>query len=79
MCKIRKINGRKNVALLSRKWPATFQIPTYKFITRLNHDLFAGTPYEQDALGTKASLDQTTGEMLRTFTRNGMRRITPFL
>ena len=32
--------------------------PTYKFITRLNHDLFAGTPYEQDALGTKASFDK---------------------
>ncbi len=41
--------------------------PTYKFVTRLNHDLFAGTPYEQDALGTKASFDQTTGEMLKNF------------
>src|SRR6185437_81637 len=29
--------------------------PTYKFITRLNQDLFAGTPYEHDALGTKES------------------------
>ena len=30
--------------------------PTYKFVTRLeDHDLFADTPYEQDALGTKAS------------------------
>ena len=27
--------------------------PTYKFITRLNRAMFAGTPYEQDALGTK--------------------------
>jgi len=43
--------------------------PTYKFITRLNHDLFAGTPYEQDALGTKASFDQTTGAMLKEFYR----------
>ena len=41
--------------------------PTYKFITRLNHDLFAGTPYEQDALGTKPSFDQTTGAMLKDF------------
>jgi zinc protease len=41
--------------------------PTYKFITRLNHDLFAGTPYEQDALGTKESFDQTTGAMLKDF------------
>src|ERR1700722_12828685 len=41
--------------------------PTYKFITRLNHDLFAGTPYEHDALGTKDSFDQTTGDMLKDF------------
>lgn len=41
--------------------------PTYKFITRLNHDLFAGTPYEQDALGTHASFEKTTGQMLKDF------------
>jgi len=43
--------------------------PLYKFITRLNHDLFAGTPYEEDALGTKESFDKTTGQMLREFYR----------
>jgi len=43
--------------------------PTYEFVTRLNHDLFRGTPYEQDALGTKASFDKTTGEMLKDFYR----------
>jgi zinc protease len=41
--------------------------PTYKFLTRLNHDLFAGTPYEQDALGTQASFDKTTGALLKDF------------
>lgn len=41
--------------------------PTYKFLTRLNNDMFAGTPYEHDALGTKASFDATTGEMLKKF------------
>jgi zinc protease len=41
--------------------------PTYKFITRLNHDLFADTPYEHDALGTKESFDKTTGAMLQKF------------
>jgi zinc protease len=41
--------------------------PTYKFITRLNRDLFAGTPYEQDALGTQESFDKTTGQMLKEF------------
>ena len=41
--------------------------PTYKFITRLNQDLFAGTPYAHDALGTKDSFDATTGAMLKKF------------
>jgi zinc protease len=41
--------------------------PTYKFITRLNKDLFADTPYQEDALGTKESFDKTTGEMLKKF------------
>jgi zinc protease len=40
---------------------------TYKFITRLNSDMFAGTPYSHDALGTKASFDATTGAMLHKF------------
>jgi len=44
--------------------------PTYKFITRLNEDLFSGTPYAHDALGTKPSFDATTGAMLRGFYRN---------
>jgi zinc protease len=41
--------------------------PTYNFLTRLNRDLFAGTPYAEDALGTKASFDATTGQMLADF------------
>ena len=44
--------------------------PTYKFITRLNEDLFSGTAYAHDALGTKASFDETTGAMLRKFYRD---------
>jgi zinc protease len=43
--------------------------PTYKFITRLNRDLFAGTPYEVDALGTKESFDKITGQTLKDFYR----------
>ena len=41
--------------------------PVYKFITRLNQDLFAGTPYQHDALGTRPSFEKTTGEMLKKF------------
>jgi len=41
--------------------------PTYKFLTRLNDDLFAGTPYSHDALGTRPSFEKTTGAMLKEF------------
>jgi len=41
--------------------------PVYKFITRLNQDLFAGTPYAHDALGTRESFDKTTAAMLKKF------------
>jgi zinc protease len=44
--------------------------PTYKFITRLNEDMFAGTVYSHDPLGTKDSFDATTGEMLKQFYRS---------
>ena len=44
--------------------------PTYKFIDRLNQDMFAGTPYAHDPLGTKSSFDATTGEMLKKFYEN---------
>ncbi len=41
--------------------------PTYKFVSRLNADMFAGTPYAHDPLGTKSSFDATTGAMLKDF------------
>jgi len=41
--------------------------PTYKFINRLNADMFAGTPYAHDPLGTRPSFEATTGAMLRKF------------
>jgi zinc protease len=40
---------------------------TEKFIERLNEDLFAGTPYAHDALGTQSSFDATTSAMLKDF------------
>jgi zinc protease len=41
--------------------------PTYKFLTRLNADLFSGTVYSHDALGTKDSFEATAGTMLKKF------------
>ena len=47
--------------------------PTYKFLTRMNEDLFSGTPYAHDALGTKASFDATTSAMLKKFAQDWYR------
>jgi zinc protease len=41
--------------------------PTYKFISRMNEDMFAGTPYSHDSLGTRESFNATTAEMLSNF------------
>jgi zinc protease len=41
--------------------------PTYKFLVRMNKDMFAGTPYEHDPLGTRPSFDATTRAMLKSF------------
>jgi zinc protease len=41
--------------------------PEYVFYTTLLKTFFAGTPYGDDALGTKASFAQTTGAMLKDF------------
>jgi zinc protease len=41
--------------------------PEYVLYTRLLETLFQGTPYAHDALGTRASFDQTTGAMLKAY------------
>lgn len=41
--------------------------PGYVAYTRLREQLFEGTPYAHDALGTKDSFDQTTAKMLKAF------------
>jgi zinc protease len=43
--------------------------PTDAVLNRVNADMFAGTPYAHDALGTKISFDVTTGAMLKDFYR----------
>jgi len=39
----------------------------YRFFSTAQADMFAGTPYEHDALGTRPSFDKTTGPMLKKF------------
>ncbi len=41
--------------------------PEYVFYSKLLAALFKGTPYAHTPLGTKASFDHTTGDMLREF------------
>ncbi|MBU6296787.1 MAG: insulinase family protein [Alphaproteobacteria bacterium] len=41
--------------------------PGYKMYEQLRAEMFAGTPYEHDALGTRPSFDKTTAEMLKKF------------
>ena len=41
--------------------------PFYVMYRKLREIMFAGTPYEHDALGTRPSFDKTTGTMLRSF------------
>jgi zinc protease len=44
--------------------------PWYQLIRRMKQDMFAGTPYMQDALGSKSSFEATTGQMLEEFHNN---------
>jgi zinc protease len=41
--------------------------PGYKLYERLRSELFAGTPYEHDALGTRPSFEKTTAADLKAF------------
>jgi zinc protease len=43
--------------------------PEYIFYTRLLKKMFAATPYENAALGTRESFEKTTGAMLKRFYR----------
>ncbi len=41
--------------------------PIYTYLEQLQTIMFAGTPYEHDALGTRPSFDKTDAKLLRSF------------
>ncbi|HKF98470.1 MAG TPA: pitrilysin family protein, partial [Steroidobacteraceae bacterium] len=41
--------------------------PSYVLFAKLRARMFAGTPYEHDALGTRPSFQKTTAQMLKSF------------
>ncbi len=41
--------------------------PIYTYLSQLQAIMFAGTPYENDALGTRPSFDKTDAKLLRDF------------
>ncbi len=41
--------------------------PIYTYLSQLQAIMFAGTPYENDALGTRPSFDKTDAKLLRAF------------
>jgi zinc protease len=41
--------------------------PIYTYLSQLQAIMFAGTPYERDALGTRPSFDKTDAKLLRDF------------
>ena len=41
--------------------------PSYRLFEKLRARMFAGTPYEHDALGTRPSFDKTSAQMLKSF------------
>src|SRR5580704_9301742 len=41
--------------------------PSYVLFAKLRARMFAGTPYEHDALGTRPSFEKTTAAMLKSF------------
>jgi zinc protease len=44
-----------------------FSSPIYTYLSQLQAIMFAGTPYEHDALGTRPSFDKTDAKLLRSF------------
>ncbi|HVB87036.1 MAG TPA: pitrilysin family protein [Candidatus Dormibacteraeota bacterium] len=61
---------KKERGAIEQEVAADMSNPIYVFEKKLLADMYADTPYEHDALGTRPSFDKTTGEMLHDFYSN---------
>jgi zinc protease len=59
----------KERGAIEQEVAADISLPGYKLYQQLRAQLFAGTPYEHDALGSRESFDKTTAGMLKDFHR----------
>ncbi|MGH9717450.1 MAG: M16 family metallopeptidase [Candidatus Acidiferrales bacterium] len=57
----------KERGAIEQEVAADMSNPIYVFEKKLLADMYAGTPYQHDALGTRPSFNKTTGEMLHKF------------
>lgn len=57
----------KERGAIEQEVAADMSNPIYVFEKKLLAQMYAGTPYEHDALGTRPSFDKTTAEMLHKF------------
>ncbi len=61
-----KLWGRERGAI-EQEVAQDYSSPEFIFYTKLLADMFKGTPYEESPLGSVASFDKTTGQMLKKF------------
>jgi zinc protease len=62
-----KEDWEKERGAISQEVAQNLSSPTSQFYTRLRALMFAGTPYEHTALGTRPSFEATTAEALKSF------------
>ena len=60
---------RRERGAIEQEVAQDYSNPQYLFYSRLVAQMFAGTPYSHDALGTRPSFQKTTGAMLKEFHR----------
>ena len=64
-----KADWEKERGAIDQEVAQDISMPGYKLYEKLRAELFAGTPYEHDALGSRETFAKTTAKMLKDFHR----------